>query len=271
MTPPIAGTRPAPATIRSGWATSTGHRRTRNEDAVLAGPFWFAVADGMGGHQAGDVAATIAVDVLAGHAAGVDEAEVITTAIRHSIADADRTIRHAATGPRLGMGTTIVGVAPIEGGRMAVFHVGDSRCYRLLDGGLELLTTDHTQVQELVDLGQLDRAAVARHPLRHVITRSLGGGITATPEIAILEPPVGRLLLCSDGLSGELSPSAIGHVLSSEADPASAARHLIDLVLEGPAPDNVTAVVVDVGPDRRIAPTGPSRPRMTHGTDDAKL
>ena len=246
MMSPRSGAAAFRSTVRAGWATSPGHRRELNEDAMLTGPHWYAVADGMGGHRAGDVASTIAVDVLSGHATATTSLDMIRRAVR----DANNTVHAAATGPRAGMGTTLVGVAPLDRGTVAVFHVGDSRCYRLHDGALTLVTSDHTHVQELVDGGLLDPADAATHPLRNVVTRAIGIDPDTTPDttpaIVVIEPPVGRLLLCSDGLSGELTPRRIGRVLAGFADPADAARRLVELVLDGPARDNVSAIVLDV-------------------------
>lgn len=238
----------AAAITRVGWATSAGHHRSLNEDAVLVGPHWFAVADGMGGHAAGDVASTIAVDVLAGHARATTSPADIAAAVR----DASTTIHRAATGPRAGMGTTLVGVAPLHDGGLAVFHCGDARCYRLLGGELTLLTTDHSHVQELVDDGLLDPADAARHPLRNVVTRAVGLAPDVEPTVCVVRDPVGRLLLCSDGLSGELTPRTIGRVLAAVDDPDAAAHRLVELVLQGPARDNVTAVVLDTARGRRL-------------------
>ena len=208
---------------------------------MLTGPHWYAVADGMGGHRAGDVASTIVVDVLVGHATATTTVEMIHRSIR----DANNTVRAAATGPRAGMGTTVVGVAALECGAVAVFHVGDSRCYRLCNGALTLVTSDHTHVQELVDGGMLDSDDAASHPLRNVVTRAIGIEPVVTADLVVIEPPVGRLLLCSDGLSGELSAHQIGRVLAGVPDPGEAAERLVELVLEGPARDNVSAVVID--------------------------
>ena len=236
-----AASRPA---VRAGWATSAGHRRELNEDSLLTGPHWYAVADGMGGHRAGDVASTIVVDVLVGHATATTTVEMIRRAIR----DANNTVHAAAAGPRAGMGTTVVGVAKLEHGAVAVFHVGDSRCYRLYDGELTLVTSDHTHVQELVDGGLLDPADTASHPLRNVVTRAIGIDPDVTADVVVIEPPVGRLLLCSDGLSGELAPPRIGRVLAGVPDPGAAAHRLVELVLDGPARDNVSAIVLDLDP-----------------------
>jgi protein phosphatase len=244
MMSPGSGAAASRPTVRAGWATSSGHRRRLNEDAVLTGPHWYAVADGMGGHRAGDVASTIAVDVLAGHAAPV----TTVAAVQRAIADANRTVHAAATGPRAGMGTTVVGVAPLDDGRLVVFHVGDSRCYRLRGGELTLVTSDHTHVQELVDHGWLGEGDAAAHPLRNVVTRAVGIEPEVTADVTVLEPPFGRLLLCSDGLSGELTPTRIGRVLAGLDDPGAAAHRLVELVLAGPARDNVSAIVLDVDP-----------------------
>jgi PPM family protein phosphatase len=244
MMSPRSGAAAFRPTVRAGWATSPGHRRQVNEDTMLTGPHWYAVADGMGGHHAGDVASTIAVDVLAGHATATTTVEMIRRAIR----DANATVHAAATGPRSGMGTTLVGVAPLDDGSIAVFHVGDSRCYRLRDGALTLVTSDHTHVQELVDGGVLDADDAASHPLGNVVTRAVGIDPDVTADIAVIERPVGRLLLCSDGLSGELPPRRIGRVLAGVADPNAAAHRLVELVLDGPARDNVSAIVLDLDP-----------------------
>ncbi|MFP5487052.1 MAG: PP2C family protein-serine/threonine phosphatase [Acidimicrobiia bacterium] len=216
-----------------------------NEDAMLTGPHWWAVADGMGGHRAGDVASTITVDVLAGHATPTTTVEGVRRAVR----DASVTVHRAATGPRAGMGTTVVGAAPLADGAVAVFHVGDSRCYRLHDGTLTLLTSDHTHVQELVDGGILHPSAATDHPLRNVVTRAVGLEPSVDADVVVVRPPVGRLLLCSDGLSGELTSRQIGRVLAGVGDPERAAHRLVQLVLDGAARDNVSAIVVDVDDD----------------------
>lgn len=245
MMSPSTGAAASRPVVRAGWATSPGHRRTANEDALLTGPHWYAVADGMGGHLAGDVASTITVDVLAGHAAPV----TTTEGIRRALRDATATVHAAATGPRLGMATTVVGVAPLEGGSVAVFHVGDSRCYRLLHGELTLVTSDHTHVRELVQAGVITPGDAESHPLRNVVTRAVGLADDVDVDVLVLERPVGRLLLCSDGLSGELAPHRIGRVLAGIPDPQDAADRLVELVLDGPARDNISVIVLD--PDDR--------------------
>lgn len=243
----------APATMAtpivhacSGAATATGHRRAVNEDAYLDGPDLFVVADGMGGHRAGDVASRLAIDTFA---ASVGPPPSTVDEIGAAVRRAHEAILADADDDRSGMGTTVVGAAPVVhlgAPAVAVFHVGDSRCYRLIDGELTLVTHDHTHVQELVDAGQLDPREARRHPLRNVVTRALGIELDDGPEITLLAPPFGRLLLCSDGLWAELEARTIGRVLAGVDDPQAAADRLVELTLNGPARDNVTAVVVDL-------------------------
>ncbi len=258
MTHRADGSAPTTAgpTFRAGAATATGHRRRSNEDAYLAGPEFYLVADGMGGHRAGEIASRLAVETFLHHPAGAVPNGVDD--IVELVELAHRTIVHHGTDPSCsGMGTTIVGASAVERrGRsaVAVFHVGDSRCYRLVDGVLDLVTRDHTHVRELIDAGRLDPAEAARHPLRNIVTRALGVELDDGPDVTVLDPPVGRLLLCSDGLWAELSPRTMGRVLSAICDPQAAADRLVELSLAGPARDNITAVVIDVdgGPDRGV-------------------
>ena len=243
---------PVPTPLASGAATSRGHRRATNEDAHLAGPIWFVVADGMGGHHDGEVASALAIDVFANaSAAGVrspDDAVTLVEAAHEAIRAGGNRAR-SDTGSS-GMGTTVVGATVVVHGdatRLAVFHVGDSRCYRLFDGRLVQVTRDHSHVQELIDAGHLTHRTAARHPLRNVLTRALGVELGRGADIALLDLRPGRLLLCSDGVWGELDDGVIGRVLGGIPDPQEAADRLIELVLSGPARDDATAVVVDVG------------------------
>lgn len=246
---PATAPRPTVPHVRAGVATSAGNRRTANQDAHHAGPTWFVVADGMGGHRHGDVAAAITVGTFAADAA---ERAALGSAPR--VGDVERLVatahdRVGAAARGVAMGATLVGAVLVHHDRrpaVAVFHVGDARCYHLTGGRLTQLTTDHTHVQELVDAGRLRPGEVRTHPLRNVVTRAIGIEPGGGPDIVLLPPDRGRLLLCSDGLTGELDPHMIGRVLVGIADPGAAARRLVDLVLTGPARDNVTAMVVDV-------------------------
>ncbi|WP_231505243.1 PP2C family serine/threonine-protein phosphatase [Cellulomonas sp. URHE0023] len=220
--------------------------RDVNEDALLAYPPVFLVADGMGGHDAGDLASRIAVEEfaqLAGQAAASSDdvhACFVRTAAR---------IRSEFTGGRQG-GTTVAGVAVTEhdgGSYWLVFNVGDSRVYRWDGDELQQVSVDHSVVQELVDLGEIEVAEAETHPERHVLTRALGTGEAPEPDYWLL--PAGlrdRFLICTDGLTRELQESALEEVLVSTSDPQDAAALLVRLALEHGARDNVSAVVVDV-------------------------
>jgi protein phosphatase len=233
--------------VRCGAATATGHRRTVNEDALLAGPVWFVVADGMGGHGAGDVASSVVVETFA-HADDSWRDRSVET-VRDLVQLSNRAVRERAVADgTLGMGCTLAGAVVIGRPRpaVAVFHIGDARAYRLADGRLSLLTTDHSHVQELVDAGELEPDQARHHPLRNVVTRAIGIDAGAAPDVGILSNRSMRLLLCSDGLSGELPARSIGRVLAGYPDPEAAADRLVELTLAGAARDNVTALVIDL-------------------------
>lgn len=231
---------PADSSLRGGARSATGHRRAVNEDEYVCGPLWFAVADGMGGHQAGDVASGLAIDVLRRSPAPRSVAE-----LRGVADEANSHIRDVARDrASAGMGTTLVSVTD-HGDGVAVMHIGDSRCYRLLGDVLTLITRDHSHVQDLIDLGRITPDEVQVHHLRHVVTRALGVDEVACADVVVVPAPVGRLLLCSDGLTTGLSPQTIGRVLSGITDPQAAAERLVELARLAGASDDVTAVVVD--------------------------
>jgi protein phosphatase len=147
-------------------------------------------------------------------------------------------------------GTTVVAAVVVDigtsGAALAIAHAGDSRCYALSNGRLRLVTADHSLVREMVAAGRLTEPEAAEHPMRHVVTRALGVDGMAFADISVLTQPPERLLLCSDGLSDELSSAVIGRVLAGIVDAQAAADRLIELALAGAARDNVTAVVIDV-------------------------
>jgi protein phosphatase len=247
-----------------GYATSAGNRRTRNEDSVLAGPAWFVVADGMGGHARGDVASQV---VVATFAATPPDPGDIRSAISAAIDAANDAVRaRGRDDGAAGMGSTIVGLTVSHGGPwsgVAIFHVGDSRCYRLAGGQLRLMTRDHTLVRELIDAGRLTSEQAARHPLRNVVTRAIGMEGQVRADVVLVDLIPSRYLLCSDGLTGELGPRALGRVLTAIAHPQAAADRLVALALEGAADDNVTALVVDVGAARENGRTETTRCRCS--------
>jgi PPM family protein phosphatase len=235
-----------------GAATDTG-MRSENQDSFLVRPPVFAVADGMGGHAAGRQASAVAAERLARTAEAVADGPALTVeSLREALHDADDDIRRAATslGDARGMGTTVAGVALVEADGQpcwAVFHVGDSRVYRLSADGLEQLSTDHSVVQELVDMGMITADAAAVHPQRHLVTRALGVGPAAQADIALLPVEPGqRFLVCSDGLTGELRDEEIAELLTRAPGAEAAAEELVRTAAGRGASDNVTAVVVEV-------------------------
>lgn len=233
--------------VRAGAATDVGRVRKVNEDSVLADRTIFVVADGMGGHAAGEVASKIAVDTLSSLAsAPVRRREDVV----HALDQANRRILESvARHPeQTGMGTTAAGLAVVNAGgsdHWAVFNVGDSRVYRYVDGRLRLVTVDHSEVRELIDAGVITESEAARHPLRNVVTRSLGSEPAPAPDVWVFPPHPGeRFVICSDGLSGEVSLAEIEALVRDLDDPAECAEALVSAAVEAGGRDNVSVVVV---------------------------
>jgi PPM family protein phosphatase len=234
--------------LRSGSASDVGRVRTVNEDLALETVTLFAVADGMGGHAGGEVASRLAVDTLQGGFRRNPTSVGLIEAVRRAN---EAVFDRGRTDPDLrGMGTTLTAAALVatEGGdRLVLANVGDSRAYRFSPSGLEQLTTDHSVAEELVARGELSEAEAAVHPHRHILTRALG----VAPEVDVdaweVQPEQGeRYLLCSDGLTNEVSADRITHVLANTRDPQQAAETLVRMANEHGGNDNVTVVVVDV-------------------------
>jgi len=238
-----------------GAATHVGKVRRLNEDSYLDAPGAFVVADGMGGHQAGDVASRLTIEaVQAMLAEGLPDVGTIASLVQR----ANASVRvHAGSDGQRGMGSTLVGAFVVQNAdeeSIVIVNVGDSRCYSLIDGVVAQITTDHSLVQELVDAGEITPEAAVSHPERNVVTRAIGIEDVVAGDFFVLPAlPHVRLLLCSDGVSGELSESRIAGILTSLSDPAEAADALVAAVLEGRAADNATAIVVDVGRTAAIA------------------
>ncbi|MCF6378469.1 protein phosphatase 2C domain-containing protein [Nocardioides KLBMP 9356] len=235
--------------VRAGAATDAGAVRERNEDAfVVSGPV-YAVADGMGGHTGGAEASAIVADELS----SITSTPWVTAAGVHaSIARAARRVADLADGEGRAPGSTLSGVGLAQQDGMPcwlVFNVGDSRTYRLQNGAIELITVDHTRVQELVDAGRITADEARTHAQRNVITRAIGAGSGGTPHVdlsLLVAGPDDRLLICSDGLTGELTEQLIAALLLDIADPSAAAEALVREAVTAGGRDNVTAVVVDV-------------------------
>jgi serine/threonine protein phosphatase PrpC len=230
-------------------ATDVGRMRTNNEDSYLSAKPVAAVADGMGGHSAGEVASAIAIEELAalGERGPWENETAATDDLKAAILRANRRIREMAASDRKlnGMGTTLV--ALLEDGDMVhVANVGDSRGYLLRQGELSQVTVDHSLVQELVDDGRLSPEDAERHPQRSVITRALGIDPEVEFDLFTYKLQVGdRLLLCSDGLSDVVEPAQIRNVLLRLPNAQKAARQLITVANEQGGPDNITVIVVD--------------------------
>jgi protein phosphatase len=236
-----------------GARTDTGLRRKRNEDAYVAEPPVFAVADGMGGHARGDVAAAMAVEALRNLLADQepDAAPIQRSVVLDEVRNADQAIHQAGSDlTAAGMGTTVCGIVPMVDEvppSALVFNVGDSRVYLHRHGTLHQVSRDHSVVQELLDAGQIDSTEAELHPQRNVVTRSLGSGEPLDIDWWNLELlPGDRWLLCSDGLVKEVQPSRLVDLLRSDVDAQQAADRLVQLALDGGGRDNITVVVVDV-------------------------
>lgn len=293
-----------PLFIRAGASTDRGLRRESNEDALVVTAAMCAVADGMGGHEAGEVASALCVRTLGAsplfqledfrgfdvqqpepaqdivrYRATVErelrlDPEIPNDAIeavrrvRSVLWQADQHIQHAVEGRA---GTTVTGVwlLQVDGHMLwVVFNTGDSRTYRLVvpehgpgPGGedgtpvLEQLTVDHSEVQYLVSIGQLTAAQALVHPRRNVITRALGTGQVWEPDVRVLPARHGdRLMLCSDGLTNELSPAHMARVLTSVSHPKEAADVLLQAALRTGGRDNVTVIVADAVRPGEFAP-----------------
>jgi protein phosphatase len=248
--------------LRVGSATDTGQVRTKNEDAALIGDAVFAVADGMGGHAAGEVASQVAVEAFEGSTSGgIDDEDDIVEAVR---AANQAVLDRADDEPELaGMGTTLTALALVPGpadgdgpSELIIANVGDSRAYLFRDGDLTQLTRDHSLVEDLVQEGRLSPEEARTHPQRNILTRVLGNDSDVEPDVFRADPVRGdRYLLCSDGLSNEVDDERAAAVLRRLADPDDAARELVRLANENGGRDNITVVVVDVVDDDNRAGT----------------
>ena len=231
--------------LRVGVATATAHR-ARNEDSALATDGLYLVADGMGGHEAGEVASRTAVDALRGLGAGTPTPADVRSAVRAAHA-AVRDLP-VTTGRR--PGTTVSGVVVTSHDDVPcwlVLNVGDSRTYRMAGGVLEQVTRDHSEVAELVERGLVKAVDAAYHPRKNVVTRALGGASSdVEPDVWLLPvSPGDRMLVCSDGLTDELSDARIQAALRAEGEAQPAADRLVADALAAGGRDNVTAIVVD--------------------------
>ncbi len=239
-------------TERLSWGARTdiGLVRGHNEDSFLVQPPLFAVCDGMGGHAAGEVASSIAVQTIGAQAPIHADDILLGAAVEAANA---AVIEGAATGKgKPGMGCTASCVL-IENNKMAIAHVGDSRIYLLHHGTLVRLTHDHSYVEELVDAGEITADEARVHPSRSIITRALGSDPDMYADHFTLDVSIGdRLIVCSDGLSSMVEDSEIEAIAVSSVTPQSAADNLTSAALSAGGHDNITVIVVDVSDDGAI-------------------
>jgi PPM family protein phosphatase len=245
-----------------GYGTDRGLRRELNEDSFIASDPVFAVADGMGGHEAGEIASGMCVRALAAMPQlATGERSVTAAVLQQYLLRADSSIREA-TGARAG--TTLTGAVVVEQMGMPywlVLNIGDSRTYRLSQGHFDRISVDHSEVQELVDAGEITPEQAIVHPRRHVVTRALGTGDETEADYWLLPVEEGdRIMVCSDGLTGELTDDHIFRILSTVAHSQDAVDALIQAALRNGGRDNVTVIVVDaknVMNDAGMATTAP--------------
>lgn len=237
---------PAHLEVISGALTDPGLRRPVNEDAHLAAFPVFLVADGMGGHEAGDRAAAAVIDAFRGF---VGRSDLTPEEVAQAVYAAHSAVAAISAGTSRGAGSTLTGLVAVQQDgerRWLVVNVGDSRVYRLLSERLEQLTVDHSIAQEMVDAGRLTREEMSTFEGRNVITRAVGG--ERSPADYWLLPVVNgeRMLICSDGLSGEVTDEAIRAGLLVGGSPVHTAGSLVGQALAHGGRDNVTVIVVDV-------------------------
>ncbi|MFJ2870449.1 PP2C family protein-serine/threonine phosphatase [Streptomyces sp. NPDC087298] len=233
--------------LRFAAGSHKGMIREGNEDSGYAGPRLLAIADGMGGQAAGEVASSEVISTLVQLDDDVPGSDILTslgTAVQRAN---DQLRMMVEEDPQLeGMGTTLTALL-WTGQRLGLVHVGDSRAYLLRDGVLTQITQDHTWVQRLVDEGRITEEEATTHPQRALLMRALGSGDHVEPDLSIREVRVGdRYLICSDGLSGVVSHQTLEETLASYQGPQETIQELIQLALRGGGPDNITCIVADV-------------------------
>ncbi len=232
-------------TLRYAAHSDRGLIRDGNQDSVYAGPRLLAVADGMGGMAAGDVASNIVIGAMA----PLDEdvpGDALVDALRSAVGTANQQLRDTVdANPQLeGMGTTLTATL-FSGSKLGMVHIGDSRAYLLRNGDFAQITKDDTYVQMLVDEGRISAEEASSHPQRSLLTRALDGR-DIDPEYSVRQVlPGDRYLICSDGLSGVVSADTIADTMREYADPQQCVERLVQLALRGGGPDNITVIIAD--------------------------
>lgn len=233
-----------------GARTDVGYTREHNEDSLLVQPPLYAVCDGMGGHEAGEVASEIAVKELRAHAPAEPDADALGRAVDEANLAIIRAVSEGIG--REGMGTTCT-AAMLDGDHLAIAQCGDSRAYLLHEGALQQLTRDHSLVADLIERGEIQPEEARTHPWRSYITRALGLDPRIHADLYELAVQAGdRLMLCSDGLYSMIDDAEICRIMMSKPDPQDAANALTDAALAAGGNDNVSVIVVDaVGSKKR--------------------
>ncbi|MEU0076536.1 PP2C family protein-serine/threonine phosphatase [Micromonospora tulbaghiae] len=232
-------------TLRYAAHSDRGLIRDGNQDSVYAGPRLLAVADGMGGMAAGDVASNIVIGAMA----PLDEdvpGDALVDALRSAVGTANQQLRDTVdANPQLeGMGTTLTATL-FSGSKLGMVHIGDSRAYLLRNGEFAQITKDDTYVQMLVDEGRISAEEASSHPQRSLLTRALDGR-DIDPEYSVRQVlPGDRYLICSDGLSGVVSAETIADTMREYPDPQRCVERLVQLALRGGGPDNITVIIAD--------------------------
>jgi protein phosphatase len=237
-------------TLRFAARSEIGRVRKNNEDAGYAATDLLVVADGMGGHEAGELASAATVAAVVTAAAKDASADEVLENLSEAVITSGEYIADVVASNRdlAGMGTTMTVVA-LRGDRIAMAHVGDSRAYLYRDAELQQMTKDHTFVQTLVDSGEITKEQAAIHPRRNLMMRAIDGIHAVEVDLSVREARIGdRFLLCSDGLCGVIGPDSISECLAAQ-DPTNAVTLLIDAAMAAGAPDNITVVVADVVAD----------------------
>lgn len=239
----------APIEFRCAARSDVGLVRSNNQDSGYAGPNLLVLADGMGGPAGGDIASSVAIAHLVPLDSDSYPADKMLPLLREALMDAHDELSDRSRRDKdlEGLGTTCIALMR-SGNKLAMVHIGDSRAYVLRGEALTQVTTDHSFVQYLVESGQITPEEAEHHPNKNVVLRVLGDSqADVTPDETIREAVVGdRWLLCSDGLSGVVSPETLGAVLAEIDDPGECAEELIRLALRAGGPDNITCVVADI-------------------------
>jgi len=230
-----------------------GHVRKNNEDSGYASTDLLVVADGMGGHSAGELASAATVAAVVSACENSQQVDELLTLLSDAVITSGEYIADVVSSNRelTGMGTTLTAIAMRED-RIAMAHVGDSRAYLMRDGELLQMTKDHTYVQSLVDTGEITADEAIMHPRRNLLMRAIDGIHAVEVDLSVREARIGdRFLLCSDGLCGVISDEKIADALQL-SDPTQSVTELIDKVLSAGAPDNVTVIIADVITDGEL-------------------